>query len=454
MRKRGRLAIGCVICSAFLSVSGIVHGQVDAKPHVPVLIIPGILGTMLVDATDGRDVLLWPGSVMLGGDIEPLRLPPTGKGSLGYDIRPTSIVGFAEPISAVDWFNKSPLARLTPAWLRDWIPNTARALSYYGGVIAAFESAGYEPDLDLFTFPYDWRRDLLETSRLLAAAIADILAQTGAEAVDVVAHSMGGLLARTYVNATADPPIRKLILMGTPSYGSPDAFLALHNELGQGRFLLEDKNAQDLSANWPSVFQLLPTPDYFEIYGHIFDDQFGEDHEGALTGVSGEAAWRRTFLENPDSSLAQVNEYLLTIAGSYSARAFHERIGPTLEFAGDLLIIAGSGTGTVGVIVKSDSARDVWTGIMVNGDGTVPLLSVTRLRSSGPVSIYHTTASHEGMLSDEAIGSLLPALLSGDTSAISAVLNGNRSLHQELTMSDGREDEAFPLPPSGALRLK
>lgn len=460
MRKRYRPIAGLIICFALLSAGGLfgpdamARDRLEAQPHVPVLIIPGILGSTLVDATDGRDTLLWPGSVMLGGDIDPLRLPPSGKGNLGFDIRTTGIVGFAEPIAAVEAFSRSTLAELAPAWLRRWIPDTVRSLSYYGGLIAAFQAAEYILDEDLFTFPYDWRRDLIETSALLADRIVDILAQTGAEAVDIVAHSMGGLVARAYVNDTDDPPIRKLIMMGTPSHGSPDAFVALHSELGQGRFLLEDKNAQDLSTNWPSVFQLLPTPGYFEIYGHIFDDQYGENHEGTLTGSSGEAAWRRTFLENVDSSLADVNKYLLTTSGTHSARAFHERMGATLDFTGELILIAGSGTMTVGTIVKTDSRNRTWGGIPINGDGIVPLLSVTRLQSSGPTSIYHTTADHEGMLGDAALGDLLPALLSGDADKISSVLDGSRSLRQELSLADGREDEAFPFSSTGALQLK
>lgn len=308
--------VSCVIpvlAGAYWSIDtgDTVHDQLEPRPHVPVVIVPGILGSMLVDASTGRDRLLWPGTIMLGADIDPLRLPPTGKGNLGFDVRATGLMGFAEAVSALEAFERSPIARFTPGWLREWIPDTVRSLSYYGGIIAAFQSAGYIPDVDLFTFPYDWRRDLLDISILLASKIADILDQTGAEAVDIVAHSMGGLLARAYVNTADASPVRKLIMMGTPSHGSPDAFMALHSELGQGKLLLEDKNAQELSTNWPSVFQLLPTPEYFELYGYIFDDQFGENHEGVLTGSGGDATWHRTYLENPDSSLAEVNEYLL-----------------------------------------------------------------------------------------------------------------------------------------------
>ncbi|MEE8592741.1 MAG: alpha/beta fold hydrolase [Candidatus Bipolaricaulota bacterium] len=462
MKKVALPIVLLVLCSApilagaylMTDTSEIVDDRLEPRPHVPVVIVPGILGSMLVDASTGRDRLLWPGTIMLGADIDSLRLPPTGKGNLGFEIRATGLMGFAEAVSALEAFERSPIARFTPGWLREWIPDTVRSLSYYGGIIAAFQSAGYIPDVDLFTFPYDWRRDLLDISLLLASRIADILDQTGAEAVDIVAHSMGGLLARAYVNTVDSPPVRKLIMMGTPSHGSPDAFVALHSELGNGKLLLEDKNAQELSTNWPSVFQLLPTPEYFELYGHVFDDQFGENHEGALTGAGGDAAWHRTYLENPDSSLADVNEYLLTTAETYSARAFHERIGTTLQFAGELVIIAGSGTSTVGTVMKADSTESTWYGVPTNGDGTVPLLSVTRLESSGPISIYHTTASHEGMLSDAAVGRLLPALLSSDDSAVSAALDGDHSLRREVSISDGREDEAFTVSTSVVLPLR
>lgn len=140
----------------------------------------------------------------------------------------------------------------------------------------------------------------------------------------------------------------------------------------------------------------------------------------------------------------------MTTAEPYSARAFHERIGTTLQFAGELVIIAGSGTSTVGTIVKADSAESTWYDVPTNGDGTVPLLSVTRLESSGPISIYHTTASHEGMLSDAAVGHLLPTLLNEDASAVSPVLDGNHTLRQEVSISDGREDEAFTVSTSVA----
>ena len=47
----------------------------------------------------------------------------------------------------------------------------------------------------LYTFPYDWRVDLFETARMLADKL-DQIYQTGAKQITIVAHSMGGLVAR------------------------------------------------------------------------------------------------------------------------------------------------------------------------------------------------------------------------------------------------------------------
>ncbi|UCF09924.1 MAG: alpha/beta fold hydrolase [Candidatus Bipolaricaulota bacterium] len=421
----------------------VVAGQPDGPRLTPVLILPGILGSVLVDAGSLFEHFLWPGPAMLGGDIEPLRLPASGKGDLGIDVRPTGLVGYIEPLSAA-LFDGTLLGPVSPTWFYERLPARLRELSYYGGLIASLQTGGYVADRDLFAFPYDWRRDLLETRDLLAERVEEILAQTGAAKIDIVAHSMGGLLARAYVNSVPDPPIGKLVMMGTPSHGAPDAFVSLHSALGQGRFLLGDETAQDLSSNWPSVFQLLPSPEYFVLYEHIFVDEFGPQREGPLTASTGQGTWALTFLENEDSSIADVNMLLLSDA-AHSARAFHERIGRSLTFGGELVLIAGSGGDTTGSILKTDAGAHTWYSLPTNGDGTVPLRSVTRLDSSGPVTIYHTTAGHEAMLTDLAVGKLLAAVLRGDPDTVAELLATNATLRQEQSLTDGREDEAFPL---------
>eukprot|EP01052_Picozoa_sp_SAG31_P022867 SAG31_NODE_1844_length_7106_cov_3.064935_1_plen_101_part_00 len=48
---------------------------------------------------------------------------------------------------------------------------------------------------NLFTFPYDWRRDYGETAELLADVVGQVSTQCSGEKIMIVAHGAGGLLA-------------------------------------------------------------------------------------------------------------------------------------------------------------------------------------------------------------------------------------------------------------------
>ena len=62
----------------------------------------------------------------------------------------------------------------------------------------------------MFAFPYDWRRDVRETAKEFAAFVDEVLARTkllrhykGFDAVnkvDLVGHSMGGLIICEYLH--------------------------------------------------------------------------------------------------------------------------------------------------------------------------------------------------------------------------------------------------------------
>ena len=73
--------------------------------------------------------------------------------------------------------------------------------------------------------------DIAETSAPLEAFVDDVLAQTGADHVDLVAHSQGGLVARYYVKYLGgDATVDSLITLGAPNYGT--ALANLGNVLG------------------------------------------------------------------------------------------------------------------------------------------------------------------------------------------------------------------------------
>ena len=61
----------------------------------------------------------------------------------------------------------------------------------------------------------------------LAARVDAVLARTGATHLTLVAHSMGGLIARAYLRRYGNAQIERLITMGSPHHGTFHAYLAL-----------------------------------------------------------------------------------------------------------------------------------------------------------------------------------------------------------------------------------
>lgn len=155
-------------------------------------------------------------------------------------------------------------------------------LHAYDDLIATLDANHYTLGTDLFTFPYDWRKSNVETAVLLKQKIEDVKGICGCGKVDLVAHSMGGLVARQYIQSGAyEGDVDQLIFLGTPHLGAPKAYLMWEggetDPEGVENFVLQqmlDQEAYekgysslfDYVRNEPifSVQELLPT------YGYIF----------------------------------------------------------------------------------------------------------------------------------------------------------------------------------------
>ncbi len=100
-------------------------------------------------------------------------------------------------------------------------------LHIFTGLINNLKEVGYVEDQNLFVFPYDWHQSNQITSQILKARIAEIKQQTQASAVDIVTHSMGGLVARSYIQGSDYAhDVDRLIMLGVPNHGSAKAYLA------------------------------------------------------------------------------------------------------------------------------------------------------------------------------------------------------------------------------------
>lgn len=99
-------------------------------------------------------------------------------------------------------------------------------LHTYDDLIATLDENGYERGADLFTFPYEWRDSNVFTANLLDDKIDEVKTICQCDKVDLVAHSMGGLVARAYIQSgDYDQDVDQVIFLGTPHKGAPKAYL-------------------------------------------------------------------------------------------------------------------------------------------------------------------------------------------------------------------------------------
>ena len=109
----------------------------------------------------------------------------------------------------------------------------------YGDLIEELRhdlAADRSQPVPVFPFPYDWRQPLTQTEQLLGGFVEEVIARTKLlrhyasdrwmddPRVDLVAHSMGGLVVTGYVqSAGAQASVGKVATLGTPYRGSFEA---------------------------------------------------------------------------------------------------------------------------------------------------------------------------------------------------------------------------------------
>jgi hypothetical protein len=129
-----------------------------------------------------------------------------------------------------------------------------------------------ETGKNYFEFPYDWRRDNRVAARALQRKAHEWLAarratHPGARLI-LIAHSMGGLIARYYLEVLEGwKDTRALITFGTPYRGSLNAVDTLANGQKKGPMGMIDLSS--MARSFTAIYQLLP------VYACITEGQGG-----------------------------------------------------------------------------------------------------------------------------------------------------------------------------------
>ena len=376
--------------------------QLENSIRNPVIVIPGMMGSRLLDQPSGRTV--W--GVFDNQSIDPS--VPADLRILACPIDGEDLDTFDDGVEAVGVLSTLKIKFIGLAV-------TSRA---YYNILQMLGVGGYRDEemgrankidygdkhFTCFQFAYDWRRDNAETARRLHAFMLEKKAYVEAERkrrfgieepvkFDIVAHSMGCLVARYYlrygeqgsVKAQKAPEldwsgcelVDRAILIASPNNGSAKSLVSTHEG-----FLFSpavEPFPSGLVATLPSIYQLLPNgPD-----PAVFDEKTGEPLDHFDVDTWDRRGWGllnpeqdkvlqallpevKTASERRKLAKAHVKECLSRAIGFQKALNISEAPkGTTIHlFAGDAIL-------TVDTVNSNLEKRTLSPRTEVPGDGTV-----------------------------------------------------------------------------------
>jgi pimeloyl-ACP methyl ester carboxylesterase len=232
-------------------------------------------------------------------------------------------------------------------------------------------AAGFSPVL----YDYDWRRGVDE----LGAALADRIRNEPSDRVMIVAHSMGGLVSRAALTQPGMSNVERLVLLGTPNFGSFAPLQALRGTYPVVRKISSlagtgtpETLAGEIFNSFPSLYQMLPSAEC-----------------NGCTNLFDPAEWPRT---GPRPNKALLRE----------ARNIQSKLVQADE---RICVVVGVGQETVTAVTKRKD--DFVYTITRHGDGTVPAVSAGLPGARN----HYTTAAHSDLTRDPTVAAAVTDLL-------------------------------------------
>jgi hypothetical protein len=213
-------------------------------------------------------------------------------------------------------WNKKALVYGQPVRRDEWKINPI--VREYDGIIKTLKNIGYRENENLFIFCYDWRKSIMGIADDLKTFIDEkVVLKNPSTHINLIGHSLGGLVGRIYLQKYLPNKINTLITVGTPHKGAAQAYRAIEGGeldrsdylfwLGQKIIVEVCKNGKEtdreiIHDRMPVVRDLLPT------YPFLINE---DGREIPLEKMQ----VKNSTLLGLNNNVDQVLPYLKTIAG-------------------------------------------------------------------------------------------------------------------------------------------
>ena len=287
---------------------------------------------------------------------------------------------------------------------------------------------------DIYFYSYDWRMSNTVTAKYLEQFIDD----KGYNKVILIAHSMGGVLASEYLRRNTEnlSKVEKLITLGTPYLGAPKALYTLET----GNFLdnaiknfFAKKLFKPVVKNFYSVYELLPTENYFRLSGTGYVKRLDKNIYTKKSGIRvvntiKDLNYNETYSLIAKREWATNNKNLLKPMLPNS-EIFHRGIFQNKHITNsvDFYAIIGYGKNTIMKLKESFINNEYKSTDVLNvlntGDGTVPVISATIGNTIDKNRDYFINEEHAKLAGNQNVIDFVCNIINGTTAHSKKILD-------------------------------